>query len=320
MNKDIFFILICIILGFIIYKLFKYLNKEHFTYQKDPDSYTNTLQTIVSDKPEIYDYDNPIGLIEKNQPRYSYHHIDNKIEVPNKVIKKVLKSILDSLETTIPKNLDIKNSVLVFDLNNHYKKNMFDFDKYYNEWSNIANSLVEKINKFYPKINLKSSSDDEFKMIKVNLLEIREFSGTYRRYIFNIHINRNKYSTFIVQTSVYLKIQDFSEIYQDISLISRAVTSDYDKIKADQVSDDHQYVYLVEDPEKNCLLGNKSKNVYCVMSTNDIGNRNNVIDKNHEFRNKEIYDKNIILKDNKTIKTMVDEYLNKHKKFIRLQK
>ena len=87
-------------------------------------------------------------------------------------------------------------------------------------------------------------------MIKVNLLEIREFSGTYRRYIFNIHINRNKYSTFVVQTSVYLKIQDFSEIYQDISLISRAVTSDYDKIKADQVSDDHQYVYLVEDPEK----------------------------------------------------------------------
>ena len=44
----------------------------------------------------------------------------------------------------------------------------------------VANSLVEKINKFYPKINLKSSSDDEFKMIKVNLLEIREFSGTYR--------------------------------------------------------------------------------------------------------------------------------------------
>ena len=59
MNKDIFFILICIILGFIIYKLFKYLNKEHFTYQKNPDSYTNTLQTVVSDKPEIYDYDNP---------------------------------------------------------------------------------------------------------------------------------------------------------------------------------------------------------------------------------------------------------------------
>ena len=157
-------------------------------------------------------------------------------------------------------------------------------------------------------------------MIKVNLLEIREFSGTYRRYVFNIHINRNKYSTFIVQTVVYLKILDFTEIYQDISLISRTITSDYDKIKANQKSEDQQYVYLVEDPEKNCLLGNKSKNVYCIMSTNDIGNRNNVIDKNHEFRNKEIYDKNIILKDTKIIKTMVDKYLDKHKKFIRLQK
>ena len=88
MNRDIIIVLICILIGYIGLKIY-WKNKEHFTETlvKKPDAYNYYAKDEITEKPEIFDYENEMELVDKQQTQYNYHYVDDKIEMPNKTKK-----------------------------------------------------------------------------------------------------------------------------------------------------------------------------------------------------------------------------------------
>ena len=314
MNRDIIIVLICILIGYIGLKIY-WKNKEHFTETlvKKPDAYNYYAKDEITEKPEIFDYENEMELLDKQQAQYNYHYVDDKIEMPNKIMVEILNEIVSQKQEYDLIDLS-KNTISLLDLEDNKKKNSFKNEKYNKEYEKLVNNVVKTITNQYYKKKPKTNNNEGFNLLKFNILEVKEYDYLSREYTINIHISRkNKYSGFIIQSVILVDIQNLKKKYKSLKLISRPLVSKYSKIEPNHKG--ISWVHLSEDPEKICYEGVKSKNVYCIMSQNNLGNSNNIINKNHEVINRKIIDRKIISSDVET-KKLVDNYLKKNNKFV----